>query len=361
MSNWAETLWLKTVLTSGSDDGGTVVNIVQIPNNKYGFNIQLYDVDGKTPLNDVVMTGVSDITSELRTNSKGALKFFSDAANHTVKFSGYPSHLDDSMFPTSIQGYINDLSEIVVKPDASKYYGYQITVKDSSGSILANHDVYGNAGVKIGNTDANGVYTAYSTSSNLNIGIMDGNKCYAGTFTSTLGGMKTAAVSVSNTLYTGTISVGNKITFIGKEWLVVNKTASQAILARSVIESKTKFGSSNRYYGSTLASAAGSYENSFSGDNKSVLSVFCPQTTVNDVTARIFVPSDEQVATIFSHFNNETNRICQYGGLNDIWWTSSPNTTDARFVECVGESGSLKSAYMFDTTNGFRPFVALVL
>ena len=358
MSNWAETLWLKTVLTAGSDDGGTVVNIIQIPNNKYGFNIQLYDVDGKTPLNDVVMTGVSDIKSELRTNSKGALKFFSDAAKHNVKFSGYPSHLDNSMFPTSIQGYINDLSEIVVKPDVSKYYGYQITVKNSSGSNLANHDIYNSTGTKIGTTNANGVYTVYSSASSLSIVVVDGAKYYSGTISGTLGGMKTATATISTSIYTGTLSVGNKITFIGKEWLVVNKTSNQVILARSVIESQTPFGSNTAYNGSTLASVAKSYENGFSGANKAILTVCCPEYTVNGVTAKVFVPSYEQVNGGFSHFKNNTNRICQYNGSNDYWWTSSPLNNGG--VYCVSSDGYIGS---FDVSNslGFRPFVALAL
>ena len=358
MSNWAETLWLKTVLTAGSDDGGTVVNIIQIPNNKYGFNIQLYDVDGKTPLNDVVMTGVTDITSELRTNSKGALKFFSDAAKHTVKFSGYPSHLDNSMFPTSIQGYINDLSEIVVKPDVSKYYGYQITVKNSSGSNLANHDVYNSSGTKIGTTNANGVYTVYSSASSLSIVVVDGTKYYSGTISGTLGGMKTATATISTSIYTGTLSVGNKITFIGKEWLVVNKTSNQAMLARSVIESKTIFGSNSTYSGSDLANTAKTYENNFSGINKVILAACCPQTTVNGVTAKIFVPSYDQVNGGFSHFKNNTNRICQYNGSNDNWWTSSPSGS---YAYCVSSDGNVNSYGYVGGSYGFRPFVALAL
>lgn len=358
MSNWAETLWLKTVLTAGSDDGGTVVNIIQIPNNKYGFNIQLYDVDGKTPLNDVVMTGVTDITSELRTNSKGALKFFSDTAKHNVKFTNYPSHLDNSMFPTSIQGYINDLSEIVVKPDVSKYYGYQITVKNSSGSILANHDIYNSSGTKIGTTNANGVYIVYSSASSLSIVVVDGTKYYSGTISGTLGGMKTATATISTSIYTGTLSVGNKITFIGKEWLVVNKTSNQAILARSVIESKTIFGSNSTYSGSDLANTAKTYENNFSGINKVLLATCCPETTVNGVTAKIFVPSYDQVNGGFSHFKNNTNRICQYNGTNDNWWTSSP---DGDYAYYVYSDGGINDYGYVSYSLGFRPFVALAL
>ena len=360
MSNWAETLWLKTVLTAGSDDGGTVVNIVQIPNNKYGFNIQLYDVDGKTPLNDVVMTGVSDITSELRTNRKGTLKFFSDAAKHTVKFSGYPSHLDDSMFPTSIQGYINDLSEIVVKPDASKYYGYQITVKDSSGSILANHDVYSDD-TKLGTTNSSGIFTVYSSASSLNFVITNGAKYYNGTISGTLGGMKTTTVTINNNPYTGTLDVGNTITFIGKEWLVVNKTANQAILARNVIESETTLGASSKYSESTIASAAKSYENSFIGVNKTLINCMCPETTVNGVTARIFVPSVSQVNGGFAHFNSNENRICQYNGRDHSWWTSSEYTADTLYY--IDENGALYYGYQggANYSHGFRPFVAFAL
>ena len=307
------------------------------------------------------MTGVSDIKSELRTNSKGALKFFSDTAKHNVKFTNYPSHLDNSMFPTSIQGYINDLSEIVVKPDVSKYYGYQITVKNSSGSNLANHTIKNSSFTTIGTTDANGVFTVYSTSSSLSIAIMDGNKYYTGTITGTLGGMKTAAVTVSNTLYTGTLSLGNKITFIGKEWLVVNKTAEQAILARSVIESKTAFHDSrNAYNGSTLAGVAKAYENKFSGTNKTILTTFCPQTTVNGVTARIFVPSYEQVNGGFSYFSSNEKRICQYNGSNDLWWTSSPNPGDDNYAYYVYSDGSIDSNNV-SSSYGFRPFVALAL
>lgn len=75
---WPDAMWLKKQLMgSGNQEitTNTVVTITQIPNNQYGFFIKLTDIDGETPLSDVVVTGVTDPSSELRTNAMVNLNF----------------------------------------------------------------------------------------------------------------------------------------------------------------------------------------------------------------------------------------------------------------------------------------------
>ena len=51
-----------------------IITITQIPNNQYGYRVQLLDTDG-SPLKDVVIKGIDDPNTEIRTNAEGIVQF----------------------------------------------------------------------------------------------------------------------------------------------------------------------------------------------------------------------------------------------------------------------------------------------
>ena len=150
----------------------------------------------------------------------------------------------------------------------------------------------------------------------------------------------------------GDLAVGNLVTFDNKSWRVVHQEGTHWYLANENIVSQTPFGSSNAYKGSTIASVAATYENE---QLSKTAKEYCADVTVNNVTAKVFVPSYEQVNGGFSYYNSSTNRICQLNGANSIWWTSSPNGS---YVYRVHTDGALNYA---DPSNGlgFRPHICI--
>lgn len=152
------------------------------------------------------------------------------------------------------------------------------------------------------------------------------------------------------------MSVGQTITIDSLTWLLVNKTNSAAVLGLDIIYSKTKFGSSTAYAGSTLASVAASFESqNLSTETKQYLN----NVTVKNVTAKVFVPSYEQMNSGFSHYNSNANRRCQYNGSYDWYWTSSEY--DSRRALYIGNDGSLDNTDYPSYTFGFRPHIEVNL
>ena len=364
---WPDARWLKKQLMgSGNQEitTNTVVTITQIPNNQYGFFIKLLDIDGETPLKDVVLTGVSDPSTELRTNANGELKFYSSKATHNVTWTNLPSHLSNDMFPSTLQGYINDLTSTIVELDTSSFYGYRITVKDNDGNPMPNTPVYNTPGGAVfKTTDSNGqIPVFYSTSTSVSLFVKgkassNGYYYYAGSVSSpTKGQVAEHEVKCQTALYTGNPTVGSTITFKGKKWIVAHKSGNNIYVSDSVIESNTMFGYSNTYLGSTLASVASTFQNNL--NLTAAEQYLIPNTRVNGVTAKVFVPSIEQMEGEWSYFNSDTRRVCKYNGKAQIYWTSSPFGSNT--VWNVNTAGILNSyGNPEGDTVGFRPSVCL--
>ena len=157
-------------------------------------------------------------------------------------------------------------------------------------------------------------------------------------------------------LYTGSPTVGSTITFKGKKWIVAHKSGNNIYVSNSVIESDTTFGINNTYLGSKLASAVTAFQNNLSLTPAE--QILIPNTTVNGVTAKVFVASYEQMNGGWSYFNSNARRICKYRGSTYTYWTSSPD--DAINVWVVTEKGVLTSFYGTDrAANGLRPSICL--
>lgn len=342
-----------------------IVTITQIPNNQYGYRIQLLDDKGD-PLKDVVIKGISDPSTEIRTNAEGIVQFYSSKSSFSgLTYEGFPSHLDASMFPKTMQGYINDTSVIIVNPDTSGYYGYDITVTDNNGSILANHPVYSvnNDNVTdLGTTDSTGHLILYRTMPSLTVRATKNGYYGTTNATGTVGSLKTSNLTVDTMVYTGSLAVGKTITCMGKSWIVCHQDNHKYYLALSEIASMTKFGNNNKYIGSTLASVASQYEADLDSTYHDIMSVYAVNTTTEGVTGKIFVATNLQMITGFTYFRTDSNRICKYNGEAKSYWMSTAYiATGVNWAVYVTSTTGGPNYQDPSDVLGFRPFVCLFL
>ena len=195
----------------------------------------------------------------------------------------------------------------------------------------------------------------YRTMSSLTLGAKDGTHYIKSTVSGTIGSLKAISLKTDATLCTGTLAVGNTITCMGKSWIVCHRDGNKYYLALSEIAYMTTFGSNNTYAGSALETVANQYE---SGLNSDIIALYAIDTTVNNVTSKVFAASYDQMNGGFSYFNNNSRRICNYNGFAQWYWTSSPYSSGS--VWGVSTGGGLGNG---DPSNsvGFRPFVCLSL
>ena len=90
--SWPETkLLMDAIVENGiASSNGTII-MVPMDANKYGYNMKILDIDGITPLQDVKINGVTDPSTEIRTNANGVAKFISGSPSHSVTFSEFPA------------------------------------------------------------------------------------------------------------------------------------------------------------------------------------------------------------------------------------------------------------------------------
>ena len=337
-----------------------IITITQIPNNQYGYRVQLLDTDG-SPLKDVVIKGIDDPNTEIRTNAEGIVQFYSGKSSFSgLTYSGFPDHLDMSMFPKTMQGYINDTSVVIVNPDVSGYYGYDITVTDKNDAILPNTKVYDATGNNVvGTTDNTGHLIMYRQASSLSISAVNGINYTKGTVTGTRGSLKAISFKISGHPYEGTLTLGSTITCCGNSWIVCHIDGKKYYLALSTIYSKTTFGLSNNYSGSDLATKATNYKDTLRQSNALIVDTFFANVAVEGVSDKVFVATYDQMNGGFSYFNSDSRRVCKYNGSADWYWTSSPYSGSG--VWYVLTDGSLNYTRYPSNSNGFRPFVCLSL
>lgn len=343
-----------------------IVTITQIPNNQYGYRIQLLNTDG-SPLKDVVIKGINDPNTEIRTNAEGIVQFYSGKSSFSgITYEGIPKPLNVSMFPTSMQGYINDTSVITVNADIEGYYGYDITVTDNNGNILANHPVYiitNDNRTDFGTTDSTGHLITYDKRSSITIAAIKDGYYGKTTVSGTLKTFTSTTIKTDNKAYTGTLSVGNTITCMGKSWIVCDQSSNNYCLALNIIDGLSDFGGSNVYHGSILAQRARQYESDLSAAYLDIMSICAFNTTVNGVTAKVFVASYEQMNGGFSYFSNNDRRKCKRGSEYYYYWTSSP-AKGTNNLWAISTEGAFDNSDFYTSPRasiGFRPFIWLSL
>lgn len=154
----------------------------------------------------------------------------------------------------------------------------------------------------------------------------------------------------------GTLAVGNTVTYDNRSWLVVHHVNKLWYLALSEIWQNTAFGSSNTYNGSTIATLCTTWMNNYISSNAQQ---FMQNVTVQGVTNKVFIPTYDQCNSDFEYYNgNASHRICKYNGSNATWWTSSPSSSGG--VYYVRSDGSILNFSNFPSSSfGFRPHICI--
>lgn len=154
----------------------------------------------------------------------------------------------------------------------------------------------------------------------------------------------------------GDLAVGNLVTFDNKEWRVVHQEGTHWYLAAKDIYSITSFSTGGlAYKNSTLANVASTYE---SEQLSTIAKEYCLDVTVEDVTAKVFVPTYNQCNGGFEYYNSNTNRICNYNSSARAWWMSDRYGTSGgiRYVYATGEITGSSTPTL---GNGFRPHICI--
>lgn len=161
-------------------------------------------------------------------------------------------------------------------------------------------------------------------------------------------------------------ALGDVITWDDKQWLVCHydSALNQVYLIAENIISETIFGSNAFYKNSTLASVANDYQNNqmSTGALSRCVNVTVPNLGSDfDVTAKVFVPSYEQMKNGgFSWFNSDSRRKAKYKSTYTAYYESSPvSTTSTTSVRVVSVDGVASAQGMCTGTRGFRPCVCV--
>ena len=372
--SWDQTMiLLKAIQENGISSANGTIMMVPFSENKYGFNIKLTDIDGTTPLKDVTLSGVSNPTTELRTNSDGRVKFISDSPKHTISFDNFPSGYayGELFVQQPVQGYINDMTEIVITPDKTKFAGYNVTLKSGS-TPLAGKTVYCATNKKSYVTDSSGkinnIYVKSNTLSfdNTTSSVTEGLKATTvakGSTTGSIGSVVTKDVAYSETttykINQSVPSVGSTITIGSYQYIIchIDNSAGVVYAISNVLQGSTQFSTngSTTYSGSLLASKCTDWYNNnvpASWRNNGIFK----SVTVNGVTSQCFVPSYEQFNGGFSYFSDNSKRICNLDNNPYWYWTCTADSSSR--VWGVRSNGGLNN-YDPSATGGFRPCLAI--
>ena len=160
-----------------------------------------------------------------------------------------------------------------------------------------------------------------------------------------------------NGLISGTVELGNYVDMGGYTWLVchVDEGANEFYLILNTITEKTQFGNNTNYAGSTIAAKCASFLATLPGPVQTLLKM----TSVEGVTAKIFIPTYDQVKGGFSWFNSINRRIAyNESGAAQQWWTSTENSSSGVwYVDTTGNLGYYGPA----ASVGFRPTCRIAL
>lgn len=373
--SWDQTMiLLKAIQENGISSANGTIMMVPFSENKYGFNIKLTDIDGTTPLKDVTLTGVSNPTTELRTNSDGRVKFISDSPKHNISFSNFPKGYayGDLFVQQPVQGYINDMTEIVITPDKSQFAGYTITFT-YNGSTLAGKTINCSTNGKSYITDSSGkinnVYAKNTTmqfNSTISGKFASGDYVYgsasvSGSCTGSIGSVVSRNIAMGSPTIQGNPiglnksvpSVGSELTIGSYTYIVCHVDSNTVYAITKNLQGSTVFGNNTTYAGSTLAQKCTDWYNNNVPSNWKTYNFF-RSVSVNGVNSACFVPSYEQFNGGFSYFYSNERRACD----GSWYWTSSAYSPGTLWY--VSRDGNL-NLYEYNPSDmrGFRPCLAI--
>lgn len=141
------------------------------------------------------------------------------------------------------------------------------------------------------------------------------------------------------------LTLGNTITWAGKQWIVSHVTSTEAYL--------TLFGLSGESTWYNLQDSCNSFGNLFNEDQKACLK----SVTAGNTSGKVFVATRDQMDGGFSYFNSDSRRY-----VGDIYWTSTEySSVYAWYVDSVGHLGNFDYDVDKSYPYGFRPSVCIDL
>lgn len=154
----------------------------------------------------------------------------------------------------------------------------------------------------------------------------------------------------------GDLSVGNLVTFDNKEWRVVHQEGTRYYLGLNSLVGSEIFGNNSTYAGSNLAAKAKNYET----DTMSATALeYCVDTTVEEVTGKVFAATYDQMNGGFSYFTTNESRVCTLNGTATTYWTSSKHPSNTSSVANVDSAGNISYQGPSSFANSFRPFICI--
>jgi len=159
-----------------------------------------------------------------------------------------------------------------------------------------------------------------------------------------------------NPLNTDTMTLGDATVYFTDypsiKWQVMHVDGNYVYLALAYVSETSAFGANATYSGSTLASKCVDYLNNTIPNVADKLE----NVTVNGVTAKVFVPSRNQLATDWDYpKQGDTYRqVSKAEGIAYYWTSSMYSSTKPYYVR---GSGSLGNNNTSDNAYGFRPAV----
>ena len=152
-------------------------------------------------------------------------------------------------------------------------------------------------------------------------------------------------------------AVGGTLNWANNTWRVVHKMTGLAILGLTTIPELVQFSEASvgEYLGSTLYCKCMEFAIE--------LKLYACDYVVDFMGGKVFIPGYDQLNGGFSYFTSASNRICNYNGIPQHYWTSSPYSFDPDCVWVIDGNGYFNPIGYSSPTSafGFRPFVALRL
>lgn len=389
--SWAET---KTILNAIEGVNGDINTSMIVPftENMYGFNLKVVDVDGITPIPNVKITGVSDPTTEIRTNAKGVVRFISSAATHTVYLSEFPSGFANvsKYQEIVIQGYINDMTQIVIGPNRSAYAGFDVTILDDTGIPVTNTEVTCSNGNKY-NTNSNGVITdtIWHNGTSITITWSKGSESsyingsltsvttptkYSLTCNGSLGSVTTVKKNATKTQAGGTkntlnvaLAAGNTVIVGDYEYIITHVTDSLVYLALKTIPSDivatvySPYGLDD-YTKSVPHSLCQTWYMNNVPEGWKTLNLFMAVHVYNSIGSRCCIPTYTEVASAlkgWSYFGQQPAHceLSTVSGTTVEWWVRPDKEVTG--VGYVSVAGRVLSSPTTSTTRYTRPCLAI--
>ena len=140
----------------------------------------------------------------------------------------------------------------------------------------------------------------------------------------------------------GSLTLGNTVTFAGKQWIVSHVTDTEAYLTLKSLSGNSTW--------TNLQSACTSFANQLTDAQKNCLK----SVTAGNTSGKVFVATKDQMNGDFSYFDSDSRR-----SASDLYWTST--MYDSRYAWCVLSVGSFDHYNFKSSPFGFRPSVCIDL